>query len=85
MVGRPSWQSCAQTGGDCKAVWEDCAADGSGRGYGGQTEVRNGEVSGERCRMLFSFYVLNNRDFLCFTELSVEDILEIEKGLLQTV
>ena len=54
-----------QTGGDCKTVWEACTTDGNSRGYGAQTEVRKGEVSGERCRMLLSFCVLNHGEFLC--------------------
>ncbi len=60
-----SGKAAPQTGGDRKAVWEACAADGGGRGYGVQTEVRNGEVSGERCQTLLFFCVLNNREFLC--------------------
>jgi len=68
---REKWQgirpgkAAPQTGRDCKAEWKTCTADGNGRGYGAQTEVRKGEVSGECCRMLLPFYVLNNREFLC--------------------
>ena len=68
---REGWQGirpykiAPQTGGNCKTEREIRAADGNGRGYGAQAEVRKGEVSGRCCRMLLPFYVLNNREFLC--------------------